>query len=84
LGATAVVGLAALVGFSLLNPGGRVVLVIVAAALALITLVVMSCLSGHAAASLVNFVRLQFGRAGLELAHRRHRQHHHRTPGHRG
>jgi hypothetical protein len=78
LGATAIVGLASLVGFSLLNPGGRVVLVIVAATLALATLLVVSCLSGHAAASVVNFVRLQFGRAGLELTHRRHRQHHHR------
>ena len=66
-------GLASLAAFCLLLPGGRMFLLALGGLLALATLALLSCMTGHLTATIVNFCRLQFGRADLELTLKRTR-----------
>ena len=66
-------GLVCLVLICLVLPGGLTFLLIVGGLLALGTLALLSCMTGHLTATIVNFCRLQYGRADLELTLKRTR-----------
>jgi hypothetical protein len=69
-------GLASLVAFCLMIPGGRIVLMCAGGFLAIATLIVLCCLAGRFTATIVNLFRLEYGRADLELTLKRIRHDH--------
>jgi hypothetical protein len=68
-------GMAVLVGVCLLSPEGRIVLGVIAAAAALFSIAVLSCLLGRLAAGVCNFFARIAGRQSLEKFLREHPPH---------